>query len=158
MSPDDAVLIAVERCVTASALLAASRLRAEADDTTVGRTLAASVVSGWADHTSTGTADATGITVRERGSAGGVSVRWSAVAAVLRPALRDPGLADRLADVYGRYARAAGATTVSGRLAAHATAAELAQIRRQVIDRCRDAAPIQLSLFPPPPTRGRDLA
>jgi hypothetical protein len=157
MKPEEALLVALERCVNASALLAAARLPADADDKAVGRTLAAGVVCGWADHTSAGAADANGITVRDRGSSLTVRVRWSAVAAVLRPALREPGVAERLADIYGRYAQAACDATVAGRLSARATAAELAQARRQVIDHCRAAVPVQQSLFPPTSTRGRDL-
>lgn len=158
MTPEEAVLVAVERCVTASSLLAASHLSTDADDGTVARTLAAGVVCGWADHTSVGSADARGITVRERGGAVVVPVRWSALAAAVRPALRDRALTQRLADTYTRYARAAGSTTVAERLTARATAAELAQVRRQLLDRCHSAVPVQQSLFPPPPTRGRDLA
>ena len=158
MTPEDAALVAIDRCVNSSSLLAAARLADDASDREVGRALASSVVCGWADHTSIGSADATGITVRERGSSEAIRVRWSAVAAALRPALRDTGLAERLADVYGRFVSANSGGSVAGRLAARAAAAELAQVRRQLLDRCYAAVPAQQSLFPPPPTRGRDLA
>ena len=158
MTPEEAVLVAVERCVTAPSLLAAAHLPADADDGTLARTLAAGVVCGWADHTSVGSADARGITVRERGSAAAVPVRWTALAAAIRPALRESALTERLADTNTRYAHAAIDTTVAARLTARATAAELAQVRRLLLDRCHAAVPVQQSLFPPPPTRGRDLA
>ena len=158
MTPEEAVVVACERCVTAASLLAAARLGVDADDRSVGRALAAGVVCGWADHSSMGSADAAGITVRERGSAVSVRVRWSDVAAALRPALREQGVAERLASAYARYVEAATDTSVASRLAARAASAELAQVRRRVLDRCRGAVPVQQSLFPPPPSRGRDLA
>lgn len=158
MTPEEAVVVACERCVTAASLLAAARLGVDVDDRTVGRTLAVGVVCGWADHASIGTADAAGITVRERGSAVAVRVRWSDVAAALRPGLRDPAIAEQLAGAYERYVVAATDTSVASRLAARAASAELAQVRRRVLDRCRGAVPVQQSLFPPPPSRGRDLA
>lgn len=158
MTPDEAVVVACERCVTAASLLAAARLGVDADDRTLGRTLAAGVVCGWADHASVGSADAAGITVRERGSAVPVRVRWSDIAAALRPGLREPGIAEQLADAYDRYVKTATNTSVASRLAARAASAELAQVRRRVLDRCHSAVPVQQSLFPPPPSRGRDLA
>lgn len=158
MTPEEAVVVACERCVTAASLLAAARLPVDADDRTIGRTLAAGVVCGWADHTSVGSADATGVNVRERGSAVAVRVRWSDMAAALRLGLREPGLAAQLADAYSRYVRAATDTSVASRLGARAATAELAQIRRRVLDRCRRGVPVQQSLFPPSPSRGRDLA
>jgi len=158
MTPEEAVVVACERCVTATSLLAAARLSVDADDRTLGRTLAAGVVCGWADHASMGSADAAGVTVRERESAVAVRVRWSDVAAALRPGLREPGVAEQLADAYERYVEAATGTSVANRLAARAASAELAQVRRRVLDRCRGAVPVQQSLFPPPPSRGRDLA
>ena len=158
MTPEEAVVVACERCVTAASLLAAARLSVEADDRTVGRTLAAGVVCGWADHASIGSADGAGITVRERGSAVAVRVRWSDVAAAVRPGLREPAIAEQLAGAYERYVEAAADTSVASRLAARAASAELAQVRRRVLDRCRGAVPVQQSLFPPPPSRGRDLA
>lgn len=158
MSPEEAVAIACDRCVTAASLLAAARLPAGADDRSIGGSLAAGVVSGWADATSVGSADATGIVVRDRGEGTSVRVRWTQVAAAIRPGLYEPGVAERLTDVYERYVAAATSTSVAARLEARAASAELAQLRRDVIARGRDAAPFQLSLFPPPPTRGRSLA
>lgn len=154
MTPEEAIAVACDRCVTAASLLAVARLPGDADCRTVGRTLAAGVVCGWADHTSSGTADARGITVRERGASTGIQVRWEQVAAALVPGLRQPGFGDRLAEVYGRYVVAANDSTVSGRLSARVASAELAQLRRMVLERCRSEAPVQQSLFPPPPSRG----
>lgn len=158
MTPDEAVLIACDRCVTASSLLAASRLPVDADDRAIGRTLAAGVVSGWADHISSGSADATGITVRDRSGAAPLRVRWTQVAAALRPGLHEPGAAEHLAAAYARYVETAPDTSVASRLTARVAAAELAQARRQILDRCRDGVPVQQSLFPLPPNRGRSLA
>lgn len=158
MTPEEAVAIACDRCVTAASLLAAVQLTVDADDRTVGSALAAGVVCGWADETSVGSADATGINVRERGDTTAVRVRWTQVASAIRPGLREPGIAERLAEVYERYVTAATATSVAARLEARAASAELAQLRRQVLERSRDGVPFQQSLFPPPPTRGRSLA
>lgn len=158
MTPEEAIAVACDRCVTAASMLAVARLSVDADCRTVGRTLAAGVVCGWADYTSTGTADARGITVRERGASTGVRVRWEQVAAALLPGLRQPGVAERLAEVYERYVAAANDTTVSSRLSARVASAELAQLRRTVLERCRSDAPVQQSLFPPPPSRDRSLA
>lgn len=158
MTPEEAVAVACERCVTAASLLAATQLPVDADDRALGRTLAAGVVCGWADETSVGSADATGISVRERGDTTAVRVRWTEVAASIRPGLREPGVAERLAEVYGRYAAAATATSVAARLEAKAASAELAQLRRHVLARGRGGVPFQQSLFPPTPTRGRSLA
>jgi len=153
MTPAEALAIACERCVTAATLLAASRLPAGTDDASVGRTLASGVVCGWADPDSVGTADARGISVRGRGQDTSLRVTWTQVAAALRPALREPGVGDRLADAYRRYVAAATDRSVAGRLDARAATAELAQTRRAVLDRYR-AAPEQQTLFPIPPTRG----
>jgi hypothetical protein len=158
MTPEEAVAIACDRCVTAASLLAAARLPGDADDRAVGRELAASVVCGWADETSLGSADATGINVRERGETTAVRVRWTDVAASIRPGLREPGVAERLAEVYERYVTAATGTSVADRLGAKAASAELAQLRRSVLARGREGVPFQQSLFPAPPTRGRSLA
>jgi hypothetical protein len=158
MTPEEAVAVACERCVTAASMLAASRLSVDADDRTVGRVLADGVVCGWADHTSVGSADAKGITVRQRGELAGIPVRWTQVAAALRPGLREPGVAARLDEVYERYVAAATDTSVAGRLAARVASTELAQLRRRVLDGCRAGAPVQQSLFPTPPSRGRSLA
>ena len=158
MTPEEAIAVACDRCVTAASLLAAAQLPVDADDREIGRALAAGVVCGWADETSAGSADATGINVRERGETTAVRVRWTQVAASIRPGLREPGVAERLAEVYERYVTAATATSVAARLAARAASAELAQLRRHVLSRARDGVPFQQSLFPPPPTRGRSLA
>lgn len=158
MTPDEAVAIACDRCVTVASLLAVTRLPVDADDRAVGRALAAGVVCGWADETSVGSADATGINVRERGETAAVRVRWSEVAASIRPGLREPGVAERLAEVYERYTAAATATSVAARLEAKVASAELAQLRRHVLAHGRAGVPFQQSLFPPPPTRGRSLA
>lgn len=158
MSPEDAVAIACDRCVTAASLLAAACLPASADDRSIGGSLAAGVVSGWADATSVGSADAAGIIVRDRSEGTSVRVRWTQIAAAIRPGLHEPGVAERLTDVYERYVAAATATSVAARLEARAASAELAQLRRDVIARGRDSTPLQLSLFPPPPNRGRSLA
>jgi hypothetical protein len=158
MTPEEAIAVACDRCVTAASMLAVARLPVDADRRTVGRSLATGVVCGWADHTSTGTADARGISVRERGASAGIQVRWDQVAAALLPSLRQPGIAQRLAEVYGRYVAAANDMSVSGRLSAQVASAELAQLRRRVLERCRSDAPVQQSLFPPPPSRDRSLA
>ena len=158
MTPDDALQIACDRCVTAGSLLAAGRLPVHADDQTIGRTLAAGVVSGWADSASSGSADATGITVRERGGAVAQRVRWVDVATAIRPGLREPGITARLEAAYERYVAAATATSVTSRLTARVAAAELAQVRRHILDRCREEVPIQQCLFPAPSARGRSLA
>lgn len=158
MSPEEAVALACTRCVTAASLLGAARLAAGADDRTLGRALAAGVVCGWADETSVGTADATGISVRERGEAVATRVQWAQVAAAIRPGLREPGIAERLSEVYGRYVAAATNTSVAARLEAKAATAELAQLRREVLERGREGVPFQQSLFPAPSTRGRSLA
>lgn len=158
MTPEEAVAIACHRCVTAASLLAAAQLPDDADDRAIGRALAAGVVCGWADETSVGSADATGINVRERGEIPAVRVRWTQVAAAIRPGLCEPGIAERLAEVYERYVIAATATSIAARLAARAASAELAQLRRHVLSRARDGVPFQQSLFPTPPTRGRSLA
>lgn len=158
MTPAEAVAIGCERCVTAASMLAVTRLPVDADDRTVGRALAAGVVCGWADETSVGSADATGIKVRERGETTAVRVDWAEVASWVRPGLREPAVAERLAEVYERYVAAATATSVAARLEAKAASAELAQLRRHVLARGRDGVPFQQSLFPPPPTHGRSLA
>lgn len=158
MTPEEAVAIACDRCVTAASLLAVTRLPVDADDRAVGRALAAGVVCGWADETSVGSADAKGINVRERGETTAVRVRWTEVAASIRPGLREPGVAERLTEVYERYSTAAASTSVAARLAVKAASAELAQLRRHVLARGREGVPFQQSLFPPPPTRGRSLA
>jgi hypothetical protein len=158
MTPEQAVAVACERCVTAVSMLAAARLPVDADDRAMGRALANGVVCGWADHASVGSADATGVTVKDRGAAVAVRVRWTQVAAALRPALSEPGAAKRLTDAYERYVAAATDTSVSGRLAARAARAEVAQARRLILDHARGGAPVQQSLFPLPPTRGRSLA
>ena len=150
--------IACDRCVTAASLLAAARLPIDADDRTIGLALAGGVVCGWADETSVGSADATGISVRERGETTAIRVRWSDVAASIRPGLREAGVAERLAEAYERYVTAATGTSVGDRLAAKAASAELAQLRRAVLARSREGVPFQQSLFPTPPTRGRSLA
>ena len=158
MSPEEAVAVACDRCVTAASLLAAAQLPVDADDRTIGHALAAGVVCGWADETSVGSADATGINVRERGESAATRVRWTRLAGVIRPGLREPGVVERLAEVYERYVTAATATSIAARLEAKAASAELAQLRREVLARGRDGVPFQQSLFPPPPTRGRSLA
>lgn len=158
MTPEEAVAIACDRCVTAASLLAAARLSLDGDDRAIGRVLAAGVVCGWADATSVGSADAKGINVRERGATAAVRVTWAQVAAAVRPGLHEPGVAERLAEVYGRYVASATATSVAARLDAKAASAELAQLRRHVLARSRDRVPFQQSLFPLPPTRGRSLA
>ena len=158
MTPEDAVLIACERCVTANSLLAVSRLSRDADDRMIGRMLASGVVSGWADHLSSGTADAKGIVVRDRSGAPATRISWLQVAAALRPALQDVAALTHLAECYGRYVAAATDTSAASRLSARVATAELAQARRQILDRCRDGVPVQQSLFPLPPTRGRSLA
>lgn len=155
MTPEEAVVIACDRCVTAASLLAAAQLPVDADDRTIGSALAAGVVCGWADETSVGSADATGINVRERGDTTAIRVRWTQIPSAIRPGLREPGIAERLAEVY---VTAATATSVAARLEARAASAELAQLRRHVLERSRDGVPFQQSLFPPPPTRGRSLA
>jgi hypothetical protein len=158
MTPEEAVVIACDRCVTAASLLAATRLPVDADAGAIGRALAAGVVCGWADETSVGSADAAGINVRERGETTSTRVRWTEVAASIRPGLREPGVAERLAEVYERYAVSVAGTSVAARLEAKAASAELAQLRRQVLARGRQGVPFQQSLFPAPPTRGRSLA
>lgn len=158
MNPDEALAIACDRCVTAAALLAVARLPADANDHDIGRVLAAGVVCGWTDETSVGSADAKGVSVRERGGTTPLHLRWSQLAALVRPGLREPDLVCQLADAYGRYVRAATSTSVAARLEARVATAELAQIRRLVLERGRQGAPVQQSLFPPPPSRGRSLA
>ena len=158
MTPEDAVAVACDRCVTAASLLAAARLPVTADDNAIGRVLSNGVVSGWADHATVGSADATGIAVRERGAATAVRVRWTQVAAAIRPSLHEPGTAQRLATVYGRYVEASLDTSISGRLTGRTAAAELAQVRRGILARAFAGVPVQQSLFPPPPSRGRGLA
>lgn len=158
MTPEDAVAVACDRCVTAASLLAASRLPITADDTAIGKTLAAGVVCGWADHATVGFADATGITVRERGAATTVAVRWTQVAAAVRAGLHEPGTASRLAGAYARYAAGSTDASVAARLVARTASAELAQIRRFVLDRAFTGVPIQQSLFLLPSPRGRSLA
>jgi len=158
MTPEQAVAIACDRCVTAASLLAAAQLPLDADDRAVGRVFAAGVVCGWADETSVGSADATGINVRERREATAIRVRWSQIAEVVLPGLRAPGVAERLAEVYARYVGAATSTRVADRLAARVASAELAQVRRMVLDVAAERLPVQQSLFPDPPTRGRSLA
>jgi hypothetical protein len=158
MTLEEAIAAASDRCVTAASLLAAARLAVDADDRAIGRALASGVVCGWADHRLTGSADATGITVRERDAATAVRVLWSQVAAAIRPGLREPGTAQRLATTYGRYVEAAIDTSVAGRLAARAASAGLAQLRRHILNRALTGTPVQQSLFPPPPSRGRSLA
>lgn len=158
MTPDEAVAVACDRCVTAASMLAASRLPVDADDRALGRVLADGVVCGWADHTSVGAADARGIAVRERGDTVALRVRWTEVAAALRTGLGEPGVAERLAEVYERYVAAATDTSVAGRLAARVASTELAQLRRRVLDACHAGTPVQQSLFPTPPSRGRSLA
>lgn len=158
MSPEEAIAIACDRCVTAASLLAAAQLAVDADDRSIGHVLAAGVVCGWTDETSVGSADATGINVRERGESTAIRVRWTQIAAAIRPGLREPGIAARLAEVYERYVSASTATSVAARLEARAASAELAQLRRHVFDRARMGVPFQQSLFPSPPTRGRSLA
>src|SRR4051794_18585778 len=103
MTTEEAVAVACERCVTAATMLAVARLPTDADDQEISRVLASGVVCGWADRASVGSADARGITVRERAGGVAVAVKWSQVAAVLRPALREPAVASRLAEVYERY-------------------------------------------------------
>lgn len=158
MTPEEATAVACDRCVTAASLLAASRLPIDADDNAIGRALASGVVSGWADHATAGTADTKGITVRERGASVAMRVRWTEVAGAIRAGLREPGTAQRLATVYGRYVEAALDTSIAGRLAARTAAAELAQVRRLILDRAFTGVPVQQSLFPSPPSRGRSLA
>jgi hypothetical protein len=158
MTPEQAVALACDRCVTAASLLAAARLPVDADDVALGRALASGGVCGWADHASAGSADAAGITVRERGAPTVLRVRWTQVAAAIRPGLRERGTAQRLAVAYGRYVEAAIDTSVGGRLAARAASAEFAQVRRHILNRAFTGAPVQQSLFPPSPSRGRSLA
>lgn len=158
MTPEEAVAIACARCVTAASLLAAAQLPVDADERAVGRVLAAGVVCGWADETSVGSADATGITVRERLDGTATRLRWTQLAVAIRPGLRAPGVAERLAEVYERYVSEATGTRVADRLAARVASAELAQLRRMVLDVAAERVPVQQSLFPEPPTRGRSLA
>jgi hypothetical protein len=158
MTPEEAVAVACDRCVTAASMLAVTRLPVDADDRTIGRVLAAGVVCGWADHTSVGSADARGITVRQRSESVALRVTWTEVAAALRPGLREPGVAKRLSDAYSRYVATATDTRVSARLAARVASAELAQLRRQILERCQTGVAVQQSLFPAAPSRGRSLA
>ena len=158
MTRDEAVAIACERCVTVATMLAAARLPIDADDQEVGRVLAAGVVCGWADDASVGSADARGITVRERGGVAAIPVRWSQVAALVRPALRQPGVADRLTELYGRYVAAATDTSVASRLGARAASGELASMRCELLELAHARAPVQQALFALPPMRARPLA
>ena len=158
MTRDEAVAIACGQCVDAASMLAAVHLGLEADDHAVARALAATVVCGWADHVSRGSADARGIVVEAKGETVAYRVRWTEVAEVIGPALRVPGIAERLDEVYRRYVEAASGTRVADRLAARVVSAELAQVRRNVLDLAAQRLPVQQSLFPEPPARGRSLA
>ena len=158
MTRDEAIATACEHCVDAASMLAAVRLGLNADDDATAHALASSVVCGWSDINSSGTADARGVVVQPKGESVAYRVRWSEVAAWIGPALRAPGVAERLDTVYERYAEAATGTSVSQRLAARVASAELAQTRRHVLELAAHRMPVQQSLFPEPPARGRSLA
>lgn len=158
MTREEAIAIACTQCVDAASMLAAVHLGIAADEDAVAQALAASVVCGWRDHVSTGTADARGIVVQPNGETVAYRVRWTEVAAVIGPALRAPGVAERLDDVYRRYVEAATGTRVADRLATRVASAELAQVRRSVLDLAAQRLPVQQSLFLDPPARGRTLA
>lgn len=158
MTRDEAVAIACEHCVDAASMLAAISLGIEAEDDAMAKAFAASVVCGWSDLGSSGTADARGIVVQPTGETVAYRVRWTEVAAFVGPALRSPGIAERLDEVYERYVEAAAGTTVAQRLAARVASAEFAQARRRVLDLAVHRLPVQQSLFPEPPARGRSLA
>lgn len=158
MTREEAISIACAQCVDAASMLAAIHLGIDADDEAVARALAASVVCGWGDHVSSGTADARGIVVQPKGESVAYRVRWTEAAAVIGPALRAPGVAERLDEVYRRYVDAATGTRVADRLSARVASAELAQVRRNVLDLAAQRLPVQQSLFPDPPARGRSLA
>jgi hypothetical protein len=147
ISRDEAISIASDRCVTASALLAAVGLPVDADDRQIGRVLAAGVVSGWSDPVSIGTADARGIVVRSRTEPVPIRVSWTEVAANVRTGLQAEGFAGRLRSAYERYVRAATSPSVAARLEARVASAELAALRREVIDRATAGGSQQLSLF-----------
>ena len=158
MTRDEAVAVACEHCVDAASMLAAVSLGLDADDDAMAKALAASDVCGWSDLGSSGTADGRGIVVQPRGESVAYRVRWTEVAAWVGPALRAPGVAERLDEVYDRYVQAATGTRVADRLAARVASAELAQARRRVLDLAAHRLPVQQSLFPDPPARGRSLA
>jgi hypothetical protein len=158
MNREEAIAAACEHCVDAASMLAGVSLGVDADTDAMAHALAASVVCGWSDLASSGTADARGIVVQPKGESIAYRVRWSEVAAWVGPALRAPGIAERLDEVYERYVEAATGTSVSHRLAARVASAELAQARRQVLDLAAHRMPVQQSLFADPPVRGRSLA
>lgn len=157
MTPDDALAVACDRCVTAATLLAGVRVLDGTDDQ-LALVLASSSVCGWSDHVSKGSADPHGITVYERNRPEAVHVRWRQVASVIRRGLSEPHLAERLVDTYGRYVAATTDPSISGRLATQVASAELAQVRRLVIEGGFAATPVQQTLFRLPPCRGRSLA
>lgn len=152
MTHDDALRAACENCVTAATLLAAARHLNEdphASDAAVGRILAGGVVCGWANPSTSGHADGSGVVVTPRtGDRAPVRVRWRDIAEVVTRAL-DPGRTQRLTSAYRRYTGAVTADTTAGdRLQAHAATIELAQLRREIIAAGLDTRPAQQSLFP----------
>ena len=158
MNREEVIAIACMHCVDAAAMLAAVHLGIEADDYDVAHALAESVVCGWGDLASTGRADARGIVVQPKGETVAYQVRWTEVAAVIGPALRSPGVAEQLDEVYRRYVDAAASTRVTDRLAARVASAELAQVRGNVLDLAAQRLPVQQSLFPDRRARSRTPA
>lgn len=151
MTRDEAIAVACEHCVDAASMLTAASLGLDADHHAIASALAATVVCGWSDLDSTGTADARGVVVQPKGETVAYRVRWTEVASWIAPALRAPDVAERLAAVFERYVDAATGTSVSQRLAARVASAELAQARRHVLDLAAERMPVQQSLFPAPP-------
>jgi len=157
VTPDDALAVACDRCVTAATLLAGARAL-DGTDEQLALVLANSSVSGWSDHATKGSADPYGITVYERNRSEAVHVGWRQVASVIRRGMSEPRLVERLVETYERYVATATDPSISGRLATQVASAELAQVRRLVIEDGFAATPVQQTLFRLPPCRGRGLA
>lgn len=157
MTREEAIALACEHCVDAASMLTAASLGLDVDHHAIASALSATVVCGWSDLDSSGTADARGIVVKPKGEKVAFRVRWAEAASWIAPALRAPGVSERLAEVFERYVDAATGTSVSQRLAARVASAELAQVRRHVLDLAAERMPVQQSLFPGPPG-GRSLA
>lgn len=157
MTPDEALAVACDRCLSPAALLAVARLAPDVDDHRAGKAMAAAGTAGWADHRTVGSATPEGINVRDRATRVTVRVEWGQVAAMVRAGLAEPGTSERLTRTFARYQAATGDPSAAGRLAAKAAAVELAQVRHLVLDRARGVVPVQQSLFGRPPTHARSL-
>jgi hypothetical protein len=157
MTGDDALQAACHHCTTAAALLAVADAIARdptADTRAIARLLATGVVAGWADDETFGAADARGITVTDRRERVATRVSWTDVAVVVRRGVAAVGR-HRIAAAYGRYIHAAIAGTGTGRLRWRASAAELAQLRRDVIALGLSASIGQPTLFDLPTSSAR---